>query len=188
MKLIIGLGNPGKEYEDTRHNIGFVVVDELAERLSISFKKRSSVALIAKGEIEGRPVVLVKPQTFMNLSGGAVRMLIDYFKLAASDIIVVHDDLDIDFGRIKVKTRGGAGGHNGVTSIIDSLKTDAFLRVRAGISRPDKDAVDYVLESFSKHERKSSGKLVDKAISAVECIVTKGVSEAMSKFNQKETQ
>ena len=188
MKLIIGLGNPGLEYKNTRHNIGFVVVDELAERLGISFKKRSSAALVAKGEIEGKPVILVKPQTFVNLSGGAVRMLIDYFKLVPSDIVVVHDDLDLDFGRIQVKTRGGAGGHNGVTSIIDSFKTDIFLRVRVGISRPDKDAVDYVLESFSNYERKTLGKLVDKAILALECIVTRPVSEAMNKFNQKETQ
>ena len=151
MKIVVGLGNPGRSYSRNRHNVGFMVIDSLAVENGVDVKKRSFGALVGKGLICGENVLLVKPQTFMNLSGDAVSPLVGYYKLSHDDLIVLHDDMDIDAGRIKISKGAGNGGHNGVRSIIDSLGRNDFLRIRLGVGRPPEniDSADYVLANFN---------------------------------------
>lgn len=184
MKIIVGLGNPGRKYERTRHNVGFMAIDELAAATSITQEKHH--ALIGRSRFDGENAVLVKPQTFMNGSGRAVAAVLQDQYAALSDVIVVHDELDLPLGVVRVKVGGGHGGHNGLRSIIELLGPD-FIRVRIGIGRPvtELDAADYVLSPFRADEREAAAQAVTKAAEAVRSIVREGPDRAMNSFNQK---
>jgi PTH1 family peptidyl-tRNA hydrolase len=182
--LIVGLGNPGPEYSGSRHNVGFQCVRWLAKKRGLSFEGARAHARIAQGVILGRSVVLARPQTFMNLSGQAVRGLVQWLRLTPAEIVIIHDDLDLSLGRLRLRPGGSAGGHRGIRSIIDSLGTQDFARLRVGIGRPEgNDAVDYVLGDFNAAERKIMAVSYARAAEAVECIFTDGLETAMNRFN-----
>ena len=185
MKIIAGLGNPGDRYLFTRHNLGFMVADRLALIYNFSFRRKKFDALFAEGSLSGVPVILLKPQTFMNLSGTAIGPLMRFLKTDPGDLIVVHDDLDLPFGILRIKDGGGDGGHKGLQSIIEALGTDAFLRLRCGIGKPAaKELVEaYVLEPFGKKEIDEIPPLLERACSALMEILTAGAQSAMNKFN-----
>ncbi len=185
MKLIAGLGNPGRSYSRHRHNVGFMVVDALAARHDIGVGKKSFGALIGSGAVAGESVILAKPQKYMNLSGEPVATLLRYYKLGADSLIVVHDDLDIECGRIKVMKGAGPGGHNGISSIIDELGHKDFIRVRIGVGRSPEnmDGADYVLSPISKDQKEAMGRAIEDAADAVELIIEKGLETAQQKFH-----
>ncbi len=187
MKMIVGLGNPGIRYEWTRHNIGFQVVDRLASLNHITLGSRRFKALYGVGSIGAQQVVLAKPLTFMNLSGDSVRKLIDYFEVGMEDLVVVHDDLDLPVGRIRIKRKGGDGGHQGIRSIIESLGGNNFLRLKVGIGRPPKgkEAAEYVLEPLDETERSEFEGVLSPAAESLEAIVLKGVDMAMNRLQRK---
>lgn len=190
MKLIIGLGNPGKRYADSRHNIGFSVVKALAKVYKISLKKDSiTSSLSGKGKTKDQNVIVAMPLTFMNLSGITVSSLLKKYKIDLDNLLVVCDDLDLEFGRLKVKASGSSGGHRGLKSIIDSVRSQKFCRLRAGIGRPPKntDAADYVLSSLSKKEKEQAKEIIEKASECCQTWVTKGITETMNIFNQMKT-
>lgn len=167
MKLIIGLGNPGKEYEKTRHNAGFMVIDKLSQDLGINVDKSGYKGLYGKGRVNGEDVILLKPQTFMNLSGESVRAVMDYFKISIKDIVVVFDDLDIEIGKIRIRNNGSAGGQNGMKSIIQHLGTQDFLRIRVGIGKdPLIETSKYVLGRMSKEQEPEFEKGLEKGMIA----------------------
>ncbi len=186
MKLIVGLGNPGVKYQGTRHNIGFSVIYRLAQRNHIEVSERVKDALIGRWVSGGRMILLAKPQTFMNRSGLAVRDLLADCHGTADDLIVVTDDLDLPFGRIRIRPHGSAGGHRGMLSIQEQLADAPFCRVRVGIGRPPEgmNSVDYVLEPFSATEQEALGAYMERAAAAIECILTDGVDRAMERFNR----
>ena len=186
MKIVVGLGNPGARYKDTRHNIGFQVLDELARRWRSENWKRRFEAEVSEHRAGG-PVLLVKPQTFMNLSGTAVREAAKFYKVESKDIIVIHDDLDLPTGRLRIRERGGAGGHKGIDSMIGQLGTDEFVRVKFGISRPpaEWDTADYVLGRFSSEEQPTINQTISLAADAVEAILAEGAATAMNRFNRQ---
>lgn len=186
MKLIVGLGNPGKRYQDTRHNLGFLVIDRLAQQNHIEFGKRLCDALVCEWISSGAMIVLAKPQSFMNRSGEAVTGLLAEYRGSADDLVVVYDDLDLPLGRIRIRPHGTAGGHRGILSIQEHLAGAPFCRVRVGIGRPTEgvDAVDYVLEPFTAVEQHSLGEIIKRAAASVECILTEGVKPAMDRFNR----
>ena len=188
MKLIVGLGNPGIEYESTPHNLGFLVVDWIAHGLGIDVRNRQCRALTGRGVIAGEAVVLAKPETYMNLSGVSVRELVEEHQVVVkSDLIVIHDELDLPFGTMRIKQRGGTAGHNGMESILGALGSDEFLRVRLGIAPERKvgDGAKYVLAPFRKAQEKVVDEVLDTAAQAVETILKDGVAAAMNKFNRK---
>lgn len=188
MKMIVGLGNPGREYEHTRHNVGFDVISALAEKLEISagMWKAEHRAHTARGMIGGEKVILVKPQTFMNLSGEAVRELNDYYKLGGvSDIIVISDDVAIPTGNIRIRMKGSSGGHNGLKNIILHMGSEDFVRVRVGVGDSGGDMVGHVLGHFSSGDAKKMSDAYKKAADAVCCIVTDGADVAMNRFNTR---
>ncbi|MGA4540324.1 aminoacyl-tRNA hydrolase [Uniformispora flossi] len=182
--LVVGLGNPGPEYAGNRHNIGFLVADLLAERIGGKFKTHKSRAQVVEGRLAGHRVVLAKPMSFMNLSGGPVTALRDFYKVPLERIVVVHDELDIDFAVLRLKRGGGDNGHNGLKSITKSLGPDYF-RVRFGIGRPPgrMDVAAFVLKDFSSTERKGLDVEVDRAADAVESLVSDGLERAQSFYN-----
>ncbi|WP_407552439.1 aminoacyl-tRNA hydrolase [Streptomyces sp. Pv4-95] len=187
--LVVGLGNPGPEYAANRHNVGFMVADLLAERMSGRFKAHKSRAQVVEGRIgapgpTGRRVVVAKPMSFMNVSGGPVTALRDFYKVPVSNIVVIHDELDIDYGALRLKTGGGDNGHNGLKSITKSSGPD-YHRVRFGIGRPPgrMQVADFVLKDFSSAERKELGYFVDRAADAVEALVIEGLERAQSTYN-----
>lgn len=185
LKIIIGLGNPGKEYEKTRHNTGFMVLDRISDKFNIEIKKEKNKALIGTGEINGEKVMLVKPQTFMNLSGEAVRGLIDFYKENIENIFIIFDDIDLEIGKIRIKERGSAGTHNGMKSIVSHLGTENFKRIKVGIGKPKEnvDLVSHVLGKFSDDEIKVlEGSIVD-AVDAAIMIVNGETSKAMNRYN-----
>ncbi|MHB1000177.1 MAG: aminoacyl-tRNA hydrolase [Armatimonadota bacterium] len=182
-KLIIGLGNPGAEYRDTRHNIGFMVVDTIARRHHMQVKVRRNQAHIAEGTIEGQQVVLAKPMTFMNLSGQAVSGLMRRYRVDLSDVIIIYDDVALPLGKLRIRPAGSAGGHNGIKSIIHCIGSQDFPRVRIGIGSPGRDMVDHVLSKFHKVEREIVRDSVERAADAVEMILTSGLELAMNRFN-----
>jgi len=188
MKLIVGLGNPGKEYRDTRHNFGFMTADALAEAHRIRVWGFRFHSRIGKGRVAGVEVALQKPRTFMNLSGTAVAPALRSYHLDPADLLVIHDDLDLPLGRLKITAKGGAGGHKGVASIIQQLGTDQFLRLRLGIGKPEasEDTVDYVLRPFRSGELKLRNEVIDRAAEAVAVILTEGVEAAMNRFHKSE--
>lgn len=184
MKLIIGLGNIGSQYAQTRHNLGFRVVDELASRNDLSFKEDKKLhALVAKGEIAGEAVLLAKPTTMMNLSGQSASALMHYYKLTPLDVWVIHDELDLEFGKLRVRGQGSSAGHNGIGSIIDALGND-FIRWRLGIGRPTGEMAsrDYVLQSFNKEEAERIPIIIDKTVALLEKSLTQESIEPES-FN-----
>ncbi len=182
--LVAGLGNPGPEYAGNRHNIGFMVADLLAERMSSRFKSHKSRAQVAEGRISGHRVVLAKPMTFMNVSGGPVTALRDFYKLPSANVIAVHDELDIDYPTLRLKLGGGDNGHNGLKSNTKSIGPD-YLRVRCGIGRPPgrMDVAAFVLKDFSSAERKELDWFVDRSADAVEALIAEGLERAQSTYN-----
>jgi peptidyl-tRNA hydrolase, PTH1 family len=184
--LIVGLGNPGRRYEKTRHNLGFLALDRVAEKAGCSFKFDKSNAELAITTWQGQPLLLVKPQTFMNLSGQAVAALVSYYKIDLDHVLVVLDDNDLALGRIRLRFQGSAGGHKGLKSIIDHLGTMDFSRLRIGIGSEEHQAelVDFVLSKFSKNEWPIVDEALDKCIQAIACFVQSGINAAMNQFNQ----
>lgn len=189
MKILVGLGNPGTPYEGTRHNIGFRVVDRLAQENQISLSQKRFKARFGKGSIHSHEVVLVKPLTFMNLSGQAVREVLGFYKAAISNLVVIHDDLDLPVGVLRIKRWGGDGGHQGIRSIIDVLGGNSFLRLKVGIGRPPDglDAADYVLNRFEESEERSLEEVVSRAAECVSVIVSEGIEAAMNRYQRKVT-
>jgi peptidyl-tRNA hydrolase, PTH1 family len=190
VKLIVGLGNPGAEYELTPHNMGFLVIDQIAQDCKVEVANRHCRALTARAKFGGHDVVLVKPETFMNLSGTAVKALVEKYGEdldVSRDLIVVYDELDFPLGTIRIKQNGSSAGHNGVESIIGGLGTDEFLRVRVGIAPEHlvKDGAKFVLAPWKKKELPLVGEVVDQAEAAVKAILEEGVSAAMNRFNRK---
>jgi PTH1 family peptidyl-tRNA hydrolase len=188
--LIVGLGNPGKEYEWSRHNLGFMLIDRIAGEEGIAVKRRECQSLVGRGEIEGCALKLVKPQTYMNLSGEAVACLLAKHKLAepGENLIVISDDLALPFGKIRIRARGSAGGHNGLQSIIGALDTNEFTRLRIGIQpeHPISDAKRFVLDSFSGAVRPEVKKILDRSAEALRAILRDGVLKAMTAYNSNE--
>lgn len=185
MHLIVGLGNPGPQYAWTRHNLGFMVVAALSEDWRIPLKNHKMDAVWGQGRVNGEPVVLAQPTTYMNLSGRAVSRLLNYWKLMPSDLIVLHDDLDVPPGRLKLSLGGGAGGHRGVLSIMNALDTPEFYRVKMGIGRPPADvaAEEYVLTPFSKPELEEAAAMVENAVQAVKVLLSEGLAAAQNRFH-----
>ena len=184
--LIVGLGNPGEKYENTRHNVGFQVVDTLAERQNAPIQKLKFKALTNLLTISGEKVLVMKPVTYMNLSGEAVRPAADFYKLPPERILVISDDVALAAGRLRIRAKGSAGGHNGLKSIIQHLGTDQFPRLRVGVGEkphPDYDMADWVLGKFQGEDRKAIDAAVKRAADAVECLIGEGPDRAMNKFN-----
>jgi PTH1 family peptidyl-tRNA hydrolase len=186
VNLLVGLGNPGIRYRWSRHNAGFLVLDRLALRHDILVQQTLFEALIGKGKIAGRAALLAKPQTFMNLSGSAVRRLVDYFRIDCAEMIVAHDDLDLPFGTIRLKVGGGHGGHKGLISLIDHLGTADFMRLRLGIGRPARKSMveGYVLEPFSEQEMEGVDEWVCRAAEAITDTLSSGIQSAMDKHHR----
>ncbi len=185
-KLIVGLGNPGPKYLWTRHNAGFIVLDRFAHLAGIPVTKKSFSGLYGEGNWEGHRLLLLKPQTFMNLSGRSVAEALRFHKLSPADLIVIHDDLDITFGQIKLKEGGGHGGHNGLRSMQQLLGTGDFPRLRVGIGRPGKgEMADYVLSNFAKDEMNDLARLVDGIVDGLEMFIREGLPKTMSLYNNK---
>ena len=188
MYIIAGLGNPTSQYEGTRHNAGFDVIDVIAEKYNISVDGKKNRAYIGKGMIEGQKVILAKPQTYMNLSGDSVGEMAQFYKIPPENIIVINDDISLDVGRIRVRPKGSAGGHNGLKSIIYRLNSDTFPRVKMGVGAPkheDYDLADFVLGRFTKEEIPVMEDAIVKAEKAVAEIIKNGVQSAMNKYNGK---
>ncbi|MBQ7954499.1 MAG: aminoacyl-tRNA hydrolase [Lachnospiraceae bacterium] len=188
MYIIVGLGNPGKDYAGTRHNIGFDVIETLAQRANISVIEKKHKAMIGKGYIEGQKVVLVKPQTFMNLSGESVREVVDYYKIdETEELIVISDDISLEPGQLRIRKKGSAGGHNGLKNIIAHLGHDEFQRVKMGVGEKPKgyDLADYVLGHFTGDEKKVMEKAAAEAADAIVMMMMEGVEPAMNKYNKK---
>lgn len=186
MYLIAGLGNPGKQYEATRHNMGFDVIDKLVEEFNVPQAGVKFNAMYGKGRIGGEPVILMKPLSYMNLSGGPIRDMANYFKIdPETELIVIYDDIDTEPGQLRVRKKGSAGGHNGIKSIIQQLGTQNFMRVRVGVGAKPKDwdLADYVLGRFDKDDRQLVEDAQDRACEAVEMILADSVDAAMNKFN-----
>lgn len=185
MKLIIGLGNPGKQYEHTRHNIGFDVIDALADKWGTPLNQMKFNGMYATVHRPEGKVMLVKPLTYMNLSGECVRPIMDYFDIEIEDIIVIYDDLDLEIGKLRLRQKGSAGGHNGIKSLIQHLGTQEFNRIRVGISRPPAamKVADYVLSKFSKEEQAVVDEAVKKSCDAVEAALSKKFLDVMNTFN-----
>ena len=185
-KLIVGLGNQGEKYARTRHNVGFMVLDTLARRWDTTIRRKKFNALIEETHAHGSRVILLKPQQYMNRSGHAVATAAGYYKLAPSDVLVVTDDMALDTGRLRLRAKGSAGGHNGLKDIIARLHSDAFPRLRLGIGASGPvDAADYVLSRFSSDERKTIEMAVQTASDAVECWLCEGIDKAMTQYNAK---
>ena len=190
-KLIVGLGNPGPSYAGNRHNVGFMAIAQLAKSCGMHFDKRKGDARIAEGNIDGISVVLARPQTYMNASGRAVSALLDRYKLTSDDLIVIHDDLDLPVGRIRIRKGGSSGGHKGIQSIIENTGSPDFLRVRVGIGRPAGDetsehenkVIDYVLGNFDGEERAVIQKAIPRVAEAVKSVLVDGLVKAMNRFN-----
>ena len=186
MYIIVGLGNPTSQYAGTRHNIGFDTIDRLASKMGISVDTKKHKALIGKGVLGGEKVVLAKPQTYMNLSGEAVRELIDFYKIDSEDeLIIIYDDISLDVGKLRMRAKGSAGGHNGIKSIIAHTGSEVFKRVKIGVGNkpPRMELADYVLGHFSKEERAIMDEALDKAVEAIEIIISEGLNAATNKYN-----
>ena len=188
MIIIAGLGNPTKEYEGTRHNVGFQVIDKIAEKYNIAVYAKKGRAYVGKGIIEGQKVLLVKPQTYMNLSGESIRELVDYFKVdPKEELLVIYDDISLNPGQIRIRKKGSAGGHNGIKNIIANLGTSVFPRIKVGVGEKPKgyDLADYVLGKFSKEDRVLMEEGYDLACEASALIMQGAIDQAMNEYNQK---
>ena len=187
MYLIAGLGNPTKEYDKTRHNVGFSVIDVLADRYRIDIREKKHKALCGRGVIEGQKVLLLKPQTFMNLSGESIRAAADYYKIEPEEMIVIYDDISLDPGQLRIRLKGSAGGHNGIKNIIANLGTQDFPRIKVGVGAkpPRMDLADYVLSRFGAGEQKLMEEAFGEAAEAAVMMMTDGAERAMNHFNAK---
>lgn len=187
MYLIVGLGNPGEQYANTRHNMGFCTINKLGEKYNISLDKSKFNAIYGKGELEGEKVILVKPQTYMNLSGEAIKKFVDYYKIENDKIIIIYDDMDVEMGNIRIRKQGSSGNHNGMKSVINMLETEKIPRIRIGISKPEKtvDSIDYVIGKVSKEEIKKLEPGIQKAEEAIIEIMKSGIDIAMNRYNNK---
>jgi peptidyl-tRNA hydrolase, PTH1 family len=187
VRLVVGLGNPGERYAPTRHNVGFMVADRLADEAGISLGREKFGAVFGRGRLEGHEIVLAKPNSFMNRSGSPVRALADFFQLSSREMLVIHDDIDLDYGRFKIKEKGGHGGHNGIRSLIDAFGGGDFARLRVGIGRSErgKPVADFVLDRFLPTEAAALPQIIDRARDAVVTILCKGTKVGMNQFNTK---
>lgn len=185
MKLIVGLGNPGKKYEHTRHNMGFDVVDLFSELAQIDIDKEAFKGLVGRGHLFDEDVYLLKPQTFMNLSGESVREIVSYFKTPVEDIIVIYDDMDLEPGKLRLRLSGSSGGHKGIQNIIDNLHTEDIKRIRIGIGKPTYDTIDYVLSKPLKEERGLIDEAIKTAVDALKEILKNNFDSAMNKYNHQ---
>ena len=187
MKLIAGLGNPTAKYEGTRHNVGFAVIDELVEKYNIPLDVIKHKGMYGKGKIEGQTVILLKPMTYMNLSGESIVEVAKYYKIPPEDIIVIYDDINLDVGRLRIREKGSAGGHNGIKNIIARLGTEGFPRIRIGVGmKPSRmDLVDYVLSHFSEEEQASMNQGYERACEALRLMLVDDIAGAMNQYNGK---
>ncbi|MCI9269794.1 MAG: aminoacyl-tRNA hydrolase [Dorea sp.] len=188
MFMIVGLGNPTAQYAGTRHNVGFDVIDRIADEYNISVESRKSRAFVGTGMIAGRKALLVKPQTFMNLSGESVRGLVDFYKIdVETELLVVYDDVSLDVGQLRIRKKGSAGGHNGIKSLLAHLGTNVFLRLKVGVGeKPAQyDLADYVLGHFSKEDRNIMEESYKRAVHAVELLAAGETEQAMNEYNKK---
>ena len=193
MKLIVGLGNPGRSYANNRHNAGFICLSHFARTQGIRFDKKQGRARVGTGEVAGNKVVVAKPQTYMNLSGQSVSRLIKKFDINLDDLLVIHDDLDLPLGKIRIRLGGGSGGHNGVDSIINELGSQDFIRLRVGIGRPvknegpsefsDDEIITYVLGDFTPDEKQIVTQVIPRVTEAILCLLTEGLTAAMNRYN-----
>lgn len=183
--LLIGLGNPGREYRDTRHNVGFMLIDRLAVRLDARGMKVQAKAIVTSAAYQERKLILAKPQTYMNLSGHSAQGLLNFYKIPVENMLIAHDDLDIPFGTIRIRPKGGPGGQKGMASTIEQLGTNGFARLRIGIGRPPgrMDPAAYVLQDFSREDMKTLSEILDRAADAALEFVINGVNAAMNKYN-----
>ena len=184
--LVVCLGNPGKQYENTRHNIGFMTADEIERRSGVKINKLRYRALTGEVKLSGERVLVMKPQTYMNLSGEAVKLAGAFYKIPPENVIVISDDVSLPLGKLRIRANGSAGGHNGLKNIIQHLGTDAFPRIKVGVGapeHPEHEMVDWVIGNFTPAEKKVVADAVGRAADAVECLIAKGVSEAQNKFN-----
>lgn len=184
--MIVGLGNPGKQYENTRHNAGFICIDMLADKYSVKINKLKFKSLMGEGRVEGKRCLFLKPQTFMNLSGEAVRDAAEFYKIPPERIIVIFDDISLDPGKLRIRRKGSDGGHNGMKNIIYHLKSDMFPRIKVGVGakpNPEYDLADWVLSRFTKKEADEIKKAAENTVGAVEIMVTGDIDKAMSRYN-----
>ncbi len=182
MKLIVGLGNPGKEYEKTRHNIGFMAIDSYCSKKNLSFKKKFN-GIYAKDVVNGEEIIFLKPQSFMNLSGDVINKYMNFFKITIDNILIIYDDVDFEIGILKLKPDGSSGGHNGIKNIINKLGTSNFKRIRIGISKHNENMVNYVLGKFSKDEMKKINEIIDTIIRIIEDYTKLSFENLMNKYN-----
>lgn len=191
MKLIVGLGNPGRAYASNRHNIGFMCLNHFARTHGIRFDRKIGKARTGIGQAAGTGVVVARPQTYMNSSGQSVKILIDKFRISLDDLLVIHDDLDLYTGKIRIRPNGSSAGHKGIDSIITSIGSKEFLRIRVGIGRPgtplsnvgEADIIDYVLGDFTAEERPITAQVIPRVSEAITCLLTEGLTAAMNKYN-----
>ena len=185
MKLIVGLGNPGRKYVNSRHNVGFRCIDHMARRWGVPLRERRKSAVLGRGDVDGHPVVLAKPRTFMNDSGSGVRYLLTRFASGPRDLVVVYDEMDLPLGKVRVRRSGSAAGHNGIRSIVDAIASQEFARIRVGIGKAPEgvDGMDHVLRSMTAEERKVIECTVETVSEAVACLLGEGIDVAMNRFN-----
>ncbi|WP_459129163.1 aminoacyl-tRNA hydrolase [Guggenheimella bovis] len=184
MKCIVGLGNPGKQYENTKHNLGFMVIDQLKKEHGLDQTKGQFEALVTEWQLHGEKILLVKPETFMNASGRSVRKVFDFYKLEPKDILVVYDDIDLEIGSIRLRKSGGPGTHNGMRDIVNCLSSKDFPRLRVGAGRNgQKDLAEYVLSGFSKEQWKLIDEAIERSVSAIEVWILEGIESAMNRYN-----
>lgn len=186
-KLIVGLGNPGSKYQWTRHNAGFMVLDRFSRDAGIQIARKNFSGLYGEGVFQGERLILLKPQTFMNLSGRSVAAALHFHKIPLQDLIIIHDDLDIPYGRVKLKDEGGHAGHNGLRSLLQELGSGQFVRLRVGIGRPEHDeAADYVLSNFSRDELESLPRILDGVVDILKLVIVEGLRKAMNIYHNKD--
>lgn len=183
MFLIVGLGNIGKQYEHTRHNVGFDIIDLVSDKYNISINREKFKGMYGEGSIASEKVILLKPSTYMNLSGESIREVVNFYKISNEQVIVLYDDISLEVGRLRIREKGSAGGHNGIKSIIANLGTDIFPRIKVGVGQPKSELVSHVLGRFNTEDREKVIKVFDVSVDALEHIVKYGVTEAMNKFN-----
>jgi PTH1 family peptidyl-tRNA hydrolase len=183
MYLVIGLGNPGDEYKHTRHNVGFDVIDLMASKYNVSVNRIKFKGVYGEINISSEKVILLKPNTYMNLSGECVRQVAAFYKIPNENIIIIYDDISLDVGKLRIRSKGSAGGHNGIKSIICNMSSDIFPRIKIGVGQPEKLLIPYVLGRFSKEDRILVEKTFEATIKAIETIIAKGCTEAMNEFN-----
>jgi len=183
MFLVVGLGNPGDKYDGTRHNIGFETIDYISRKYNIDVTRVKFKGVIGEGFIGGEKVILLKPTTYMNLSGESVREAMNFYKLTEEDVVIIYDDISLEVGKIRIREKGSAGGHNGIKSIISNINTDVFPRIKIGVGQPTGDLVSHVLGRFSKEEAEDLKEVIEVSSNAVEIIMKSGTKDAMNKLN-----